>query len=145
MSTVENGNTVSVHYKGTLNDGTEFDNSRTRGEPLTFQVGSGMMIPGFDSGVLGMSIGETKNLSLTAEEGYGEKNDEALQEVSKQFFPPEFNFTAGEMVQGTTPEGQPLLAKIISEAEETVVLDFNHPLAGEGLNFEVELMEIKSE
>ena len=103
------------------------------------------MIPGFDSGVLGMSIGETKNLSLTAEEGYGGKNDEALQEVSKQFFPPEFNFTAGEMVQGTTPEGQPLLAKIISEAEETVVLDFNHPLAGEGLNFEVELMEIKSE
>ena len=145
MSTVENGNTVSVHYKGTLNDGTEFDNSRTRGEPLTFQVGSGQMIPGFDSGVLGMSVGETKNLSLTAEEGYGEKNEEALQEVSKQFFPPEFNFTAGEMVQGTTPEGQPLLAKIVSEAEDTVILDFNHPLAGEGLNFEVELMEIKSE
>jgi len=141
MGTVANGNTVSVHYRGTLNDGAEFDSSRQRGETLTFLVGSGQMIAGFDAAVLGMTIDEIKNISISPEEAYGELNPKAVQEISKESFPPEFEFVIGATVQGQGPNG-PVLAKIISEQEEIAILDFNHPLAGETLNFEIEMVNI---
>ncbi len=144
MSIVNNGNTVSVHYRGTLEDGTEFDSSHNRGETLTFQVGSGQMIEGFDKGVVGMSVGEVKNITLDAEQAYGESNPEAIQEISKAAFPEDFEFVIGASVQGQGPEGQPIIAKIVSEQEEAVTLDFNHPLAGQKLNFEIEMVEIES-
>ena len=83
MSTVENGNTVTVHYTGTLNNGTQFDSSRSR-EPLVFQVGDGQVIAGFDNAVLGMEIGESKTFTVPANEAYGLKNEDAIQEVSKK-------------------------------------------------------------
>jgi len=142
MSTTKNGDTISVHYTGTLDDGTEFDSSRTRGETLTFQVGVGQMIPGFDAGVVGMTIGETKNIKIGADEAYGERVNEAVQQVPKTSFPENFQFIVGQQVQGTGPNGEAVTALIITENPDDVTLDFNHPLAGKNLNFEVELVEI---
>lgn len=138
---VQNGNSVSVHYRGTLSDGTEFDNSKTRGQTLNFQVGSGQMIAGFDAALVGMTIGDVKSVSLSADEAYGQHQPEAVQPVPRGAFPPEFEFLVGEVVQGNGPQG-PFLARILEEREEEVVLDFNHPLAGEDLNFEIELLAV---
>ena len=142
MTKVESGNTVSVHYNGTLNNGTEFDNSHTRGEPITFQVGSGQVIPGFDVAVTGMTVGETKEFSVVAAEAYGARNDAAVQAIPVTQFPEGFEFTEGSMVSGQTGDGQQFQAKIVTQDTHTVTLDFNHPLAGEDLNFKIELMSI---
>jgi len=141
MNTVENGNTVSVHYTGTLNDGTQFDSSRER-EPLSFLVGDGQVIPGFESAVLGMQEGETKTVTILAENAYGPKNDQAVQVVERNRFPNGFEGNVGESVTGQTGEGQAFRATIVSVEENTVTLDFNHPLAGQDLTFEVELVSI---
>ena len=145
MSKVTNGNTISVHYRGTLEDGTEFDSSHNRGETLNFTVGSGQMISGFDTGVVGMSVGEVKNITLTADEGYGNRVNEAVQDVPKSSFPDDFEFVVDATVQGSGPDGRPIMAKILKENAETITLDFNHPLAGQALNFEIELVEITEE
>jgi FKBP-type peptidyl-prolyl cis-trans isomerase 2 len=142
---VVNGNTVSVHYCGTLVEGEEFDNSRKRGEGITFKVGAGQMISGFEEGVVGMSVGDTKRITIYPENAYGLRNEEAVQSVSKTSFPDDFDYTVGNAVQGTNPDGQPLIAKIISEQAEAVTLDFNHPLAGQTLVFEIELLSIVEE
>lgn len=142
MATVQEGNTVSVHYKGTLNDGTEFDSSYSRGEPISFEVGSGQMIKGFDSAVNGMTTGEKKSFTLSPEEAYGERNKDLIQAVPKNNFPPDFEPVEGAMVQGQNPNGEFFMAKIVTQDIATVTLDFNHPLAGENLNFEVELVEV---
>ena len=142
MLQVENGNTVSVHYRGTLTDGTEFDSSHGRGETLTFQVGAGQMISGFDAALPGMAVGETKNISITADEAYGQPNPELIGDIPKEAFPPGFSFEEGTMVQGQDEHGQPLVGKINESQEATVTVDFNHPLAGKDLNFEIELVSI---
>ena len=145
MSMIKEGHNVKVHYKGTLTDGTEFDNSKMRGEPIEFQVGAGQMIKGFDNAVKGMGLGEVKTFTVPSGEAYGSVNPEAIKEYPKTVFPPDFTFTVGGMVHGTTPSGEPALARIVSHAEESVVLDHNHPLAGEDLTFEVEVIEIEGE
>ena len=142
-STVQSGQTVSVHYRGTLDDGSEFDNSRNRGEAMQVEVGSGQLIAGFDAALLGMTVGEVKNIHLGVEDAYGPVQEAAVQEAPKNLFPPDFVFKTGEMVQGTAPTGQPIMAMIVEEKESTVVLDMNHPLAGKDLNFEIELMSIE--
>jgi len=141
MSLIKEGHNVKVHYKGTLTDGTEFDNSKNRGTPLEFEVGSGQVIKGFDNAVHGMGLGEVKTFTLKPSEAYGEVNPEAIHEAPKTAFPPGFSFEIGSTVQGQTPTGQPLVAKIISESDESVILDHNHPLAGEELTFEIEIIE----
>ena len=141
MSLIKEGHNVKVHYKGTLTDGTEFDNSKNIGTPLEFQVGSGQVIKGFDSAVQGMGLGEVKTFTLTPTDAYGDVNPEAIQEAPKTAFPPGFQFKIGEVVQGTAATGQPVVAKIISESTDSVVLDHNHPLAGENLTFEIEIIE----
>lgn len=138
---VRNGSSVSVHYRGTLSDGTEFDNSKVRGQTLNFQVGSGQMIAGFDNAVVGMTIGDVKKINLKADQAYGQPDPQAVQPVPRGAFPPDFEFLVGEVVQGNGPQG-PFLAKIIEEGEEEIILDFNHPLAGEELNFEIELLAV---
>jgi peptidylprolyl isomerase len=142
MTVAQEGSTVSVHYKGTLNDGTEFDNSYTRGEPITFQMGSGQMIKGFDTALSGMSIGEKKNFNLSPGEAYGEKKDDLVQPVPRTNFPNDFQVVVGATVQGQNPDGQVFMAKILDQDVGTVTLDFNHPLAGENLTFEVELVQV---
>ena len=142
MSTVENGNTVSVHYRGTLNDGTEFDSSHSRDEALTFQVGTGQMIPGFDTAVVGMNVGETKNVTLTPDQAYGDVNADAFADIPKTSFPDDFVYTEGAMIQGMGPNG-PVVGTITEVNETDVNVNFNHPMAGKDLNFEIELLEIQ--
>ena len=132
--TVENGDTVNVHYRGTLDDGTEFDSSHGRGETLTFQVGSGQLITGFDEALPGMTVGEVKNVAFTPEKAYGPTIQEAIQVVSKDSFPPGFLFEVGSTVSGYGADGRPMTAKIQSEEETTVTLDMNHPMAGKNLS-----------
>lgn len=139
---VKNGDSVKVHYIGTLNDGNEFDNSYKRGSTLDFQVGGGQMIKGFDNALVEMELGQKKSISIKPEEAYGPRREEAITAVSKENFPPDFVAKEGEMVQGRTENGQPINALIIEVQENDVILDMNHPLAGEELNFEIELVEI---
>ena len=142
MSKVENGNNVKVHYKGTLTNGEQFDSSYDRGETLPFTVGAGQMIKGFDAAVVGMEVNDKKTVTIPSAEAYGPRVEDAVQDVPKTIFPPDFEFRINETVQGADQNGQPLIAKILEENEETVKLDLNHPLAGEDLTFEIELVEI---
>jgi len=141
---VTNGHAVSVHYRGTFTDGTEFDNSRTRGQTLDFTLGAGHMIDGFNNAIVGMTVGETKTFTLEPDEAYGSRNDEAVQEVSRSSFEPGFEFIVGEIIRGQTPQG-PFVARIQSLQDDTVTLDFNHPLAGRNLTFEVEVVSVTDE
>ena len=142
MSKVKNGDTVSVHYVGTFEDGTEFDSSHSRNDPLSFEVGAGNMIPGFESAVGGMTVGETKSISLSPDDAYGDINPVAVQEIPRGNFAPDFEFQVDATIYGHDDSGQPMMAKIVSLNEDTVKLDFNHPLAGKNLKFEIELIEI---
>ena len=138
---VTTGQNVNVHYKGTLADGTEFDNSRTRGQELNFDIGSGRMIGGFNDAVIGMSVGDTKSVTITPDNAYGYRNDEAVQKVPRAAFGEDFQFEIGGTVQGNGPSG-PFLAKILQVSDSDVLLDMNHPLAGETLTFEIELVSV---
>lgn len=142
-NTVEDGSTVQVHYTGTLNDGTVFDSSYTRDKPIDFQVGSGMMIPGFNNAVVGMSVGEKKKVSLTPDEAYGAPNPDAISEVPKLNFPNDFEFITGQVVQGSNEAGQPVVGTINEIKDDVVIIDFNHPMAGKDLNFEIEVVSIQ--
>jgi peptidylprolyl isomerase len=142
MSKVENGNNIKVHYKGTLNNGEQFDSSYDRGNTLDFTVGAGQMIKGFDTAVVGMGVGDTKKVTLAPAEAYGLRNEKAIQTVPKTAFPPEFAPKINETVQGQTQDGKPLIAKVLEIEDETIKLDLNHPLAGEDLTFDIELVEI---
>lgn len=139
---VEKGNNVKVHYTGTLEDGQEFDSSRKRGETLNFTVGTGQMIPGFDSAVEGMAVGEIKDVTLDPTQAYGNRTEDAVMPVSRKNFPDDFVVEIGAMVQGSTAQGMPVQAVIMGEDEENIILDMNHPLAGKSLNFNIELVEI---
>jgi len=139
---VKQGDTIKVHYTGTLSDGSEFDSSYKRNEPIQFQAGTGQMIPGFDEAVMGMTVGDKKTVNIPNEQAYGPQNPDAFMPVPKTNFPPDFKAVVGEMVQGQTETGQPVTAAIVEVTENDIVLDLNHPLAGEDLNFEIELVEI---
>jgi peptidylprolyl isomerase len=142
MSKVESGNTVNVHYTGTFDDGTKFDSSHDRGETLSFQVGSGQVVPGFESALVGMSTGETKTVHLTPDQAYGEPVQEAVQEFGKDMFPPEMTLTEGVTIMGQNELGQQMMGKVVGLTDTTATIDFNHPLAGKNLNFEIELVSI---
>ena len=141
---VQMGQHVSVHYVGTLQDGTEFDNSRLRGVPLQFQMGVSDMIPGFVDAILGMSVGQTKQITLQPSDAYGHRDPDARQAVPRAAFPPDFEFEVGGTVQGNGPQGK-FLASIEDFDDDEVVLDLNHPLAGEHLTFDLELISIDTE
>tara|TARA_A200000159_G_scaffold151250_1_gene161245 strand:- start:710 stop:1156 length:447 start_codon:yes stop_codon:yes gene_type:complete len=139
---VKSGNTVSVHYVGTLNDGTEFDSSRARGEAMSFTVGSGQLIAGFDQAVHGMTIGETKTVTLSPAEAYGDVQENLTQTVPTNAFPEGFDFTVGNQVMGHGPGGTPVVATIKEIQDAEIILDMNHPMAGKTLNFNIELVSI---
>ena len=141
---VENGNTIRVHYTGTLSDGTQFDSSDGR-EPLEFVVGSGMVIPGFDAGVIGMEIGETKVIDIPAKDAYGEKQDEMIVEIPRSEFGPDFTAEVGEQLMIQLGDGNQIPVTICKINDEVVALDANHHLAGKDLVFTVTLIEIVAE
>ena len=145
MSIAKTGDKVKVHYVGTLKDGTEFDNSRTRGEGLEFILGDGKLLKGFNDVVEGLKIGETKKVDLEANEAYGEYVDEAIITVKKSEFPKDMEFVIKGVVQGQDAQGRPIQGQITKIEEEEVELNMNHPLAGEDLAFEIELLEIVTE
>ncbi len=140
MSKVEDGCTVKVHYTGKLNDGTVFDSSRER-DPLEFTVGQGQVIPGFEQAVVGMKTGDSKEVTINCQDAYGERRQDMILEVPKEKIPEEIPRNVGQQLMLRHPEGQEFPAFIVEVSEETITLDANHPLAGEDLNFEIELVQ----
>lgn len=134
------GDTVRVHYRGTLADGTEFDSSAGR-EPLEFEIGAGQVIPGFDEAVRGLEEGQTTTVRIEPADAYGERMEEAVQVVPLEAFGGEVP-EVGWAVELQAPDGSRLAATITDVTESTATLDFNHPLAGEALTFEIELVEV---
>lgn len=138
-NTVENNHKVTVHYVGTLTDGTIFDSSRDKETPFTFTTGVGMVVPGFNNAVIGMTVGDTKTVTLTPDVAYGPTNPNAFTVASKSVFEEGFDFTKGNIVTGNQ-NGQNFQAKIEGTTDNHVVLDMNHPLAGKILTFEIEIL-----
>jgi peptidylprolyl isomerase len=140
MAQATKGNTVRIHYTGTLADGSQFDSSTGR-DPLEFTLGDGMVIPGFDKAVDGMQIGESKTFDIPADEAYGERQEEMVMSVPRGEFPDHIDPQTGQQLQ--MQQGEQTFVVTVSEvSDEAVVLDANHPLAGEDLTFTVELVEI---
>jgi peptidylprolyl isomerase len=144
MEKVENGLFVQVAYKGTLGDGEVFDSSEGR-EPLEIQMGEGQLIPGFEAALMDMVAGDKKTFTLAPEEAYGERSDEHTMEIPASEVPPEMNPEVGQEVALTTPQGQQVPAVITHVDDEKISMDLNHPLAGESLTFEIELVGITKE
>jgi FKBP-type peptidyl-prolyl cis-trans isomerase 2 len=141
MTQVKTGDTVHIHYIGTLNDGTTFDSSEGR-EPLTFEVGSGQIIPGLDSAIPGMTVGDKKTVNVACDDAYGQMNPAMRQDVPRADIPAEIPLEVGSRLQMQTQDGQVIPVTVASVEEETVTLDANHPLAGEDLTFNIELVKI---
>ncbi|SDB22262.1 FKBP-type peptidyl-prolyl cis-trans isomerase [Butyrivibrio sp. INlla16] len=136
------GKICRTHYKGTFNDGTQFDSSYDRGEPLQFICGSGMMIRGFDEAVANMEVGETVDVHLMPEEAYGEFDPEAVFTVEIAEMPGSEELTVDQQVYLQDMYGRPIPVKVTAKDEKTVTFDANHEMAGKELNFKIELIEV---
>lgn len=136
------GKRVRAHYTGTFDDGTVFDSSLKRGEPLEFVCMAGQMIPGFDNAVKDMEVGEVKKVHLPASEAYGEHNEELVQTVPTSNVPGAEDLPVGQRVYLQGPGGQPLPALVVEVTEDHVTFDLNHEMAGKDLNFEIKLVEV---
>ncbi|MFH1682324.1 MAG: peptidylprolyl isomerase [Candidatus Woesearchaeota archaeon] len=139
---VAKGNKVKIEYTGKLSDGAVFDASKTHGQPLEFEVGSGMVIPGFDKAVEGMELNEEKTVTIPVTEAYGESKAELMQEVPRDKLPKEPEPKEGMMLAIGTPDGRQIPARIAKVAEDKVTIDLNHPLAGKELTFEIKVVGI---
>lgn len=137
------GKTCRTHYKGTFNDGTQFDSSYDRGEPLEFICGAGQMIKGFDAAVANMEIGEIKEVHLMPEEAYGQTNPDAIFTLEIAQLPGSENLEVGQQVYLFNQYGQPFPVKVAAKEETTITFDANHEMAGKELNFTIELVEVK--
>src|SRR5687768_15953426 len=143
MQQVKSGDKVKVNYTGKLRNGETFDSSEGR-EPLEFTVGGGQVIKGFDNGVMGMQVGDKKTVEIAVQDAYGEKQDEMIIEFPKDQFPPEMNPEVGMQLMMNNGAGQQFPVTVAEVREESVVLDANHPLAGQELVFDIELVSIDS-
>ena len=141
MPRAQSGDLVRIHYTGRLDDGRTFDTSR-EGEPLEFTLGDGAVIPGFEEAVVGMTPGETKTVSLAPEDAYGPHRPEMVQEVERGLLPANMQLKPGLQLQAQSRDGEPLLLVVREVADDKVTLDANHPLAGERLTFDIELVEL---
>ena len=141
MNGAKKGDKVKVHFTGTLESGKVFDSSRD-GNPLEFTLGSGEMMPGFEKEVVGMEVGGTKTFTVMPEEAYGDRRDELIAVIEKSHLPPDVTPVIGQALQVTLPDGVVLDLLVSSIEGDQVTIDANHPLAGETLAFEVELVEI---
>ena len=137
------GKTCRTHYKGTFNDGTQFDSSYDRGEPLEFVCGAGQMIKGFDAAVADMEVGQVVDVHLMPEEAYGQPNPEAIFTLEIAQLPGSEDLTVGQQVYLSNQFGQPFPVKVTAKEEKTITFDANHEMAGKELNFRIELVEVK--
>jgi peptidylprolyl isomerase len=140
MASVKSGDTVRVHYTGKLEDGSVFDSSDGR-DPLEFTVGSGQVIPGFDQAVAGMSPGDEREVTIEAENAYGVRKDDLVVEVERKQLPPDIAPEVGQQLQ-LSQEGRAFVVTVADVKPESITLDANHPLAGEALTFELQLVDI---
>lgn len=143
MTEAKSGDTVKITYVGTLNDGQMFDSSEGR-DPLEFVLGSGQIIKGLDSAIPGMSVGDKKTVNVPCDQAYGQKNPDARQAVPREQIPADIPVAVGTQLQMQTPQGQVVPVTVAEVTETEVTLDANHPLAGQDLNFEIEVVEIKA-
>lgn len=141
MAEVKSGDTVQIHYTGTLKDGTTFDSSEGR-DPLEFVVGSGQIIPGLDNALPGMTEGERKSVEIESGEAYGPVNPEMQQSIPREGIPADIPLEPGTQLQMQTPDGQAMPVTVVSVDEASVTLDANHPLAGKDLQFDIEVVKI---
>ena len=137
------GKNVRVHYKGTFNDGTQFDSSYDRGEPLAFVCGTGMMIRGFDKAVAEMEVGQVVDIHLMPEEAYGEADPEAIVTIGIEQLPGSENLSVGDRVMLRSINGQPFPVTVTAKDDTHITLDANHEMAGKELNFRIELLEVQ--
>lgn len=149
MAQAQAGNRVKVHYTGRLDDGTVFDSSECSDEacgcdhgPLEFTVGGGEVIPGFDQGVTGLAVGESKTIHIPAEQAYGERNEDMVVVVPRSDLPPDMKPEVGQQLEVTQEDGQVFQVRVIDVTDDTITIDANHPLAGQALNFDIRLVEI---
>jgi peptidylprolyl isomerase len=141
MAQAKKGDTVKVHYTGTLDDGTMFDTSAER-EPLKFTVGGGEVIAGFDTAVIEMSVGDKKVTVIPAEQAYGEHSKDLVTDVDRERFPADMELEIGQQLQVGLQDGNQAVVMIVDLSDTSVTLDANHPLAGQQLTFEIELIAI---
>jgi peptidylprolyl isomerase len=141
MSKAKDGDTVKVHYKGTLEDGTVFDTTAGR-DPIEFKIGGGEILPGFEQAVVGMASGEKRHAEIAAKDAYGPHQPDRVIEVGRDKFPDEIQPEVGQRLQMVRDGGEALPVTVVEVGEESVTLDANHPLAGKDVTFEIELVEI---
>lgn len=144
MKIVGKDHVVQVHYTGTLGNGEVFDSSQGR-EPLEVTIGQGQLITGFENALLGMAVNEKKKFTLTPEEAYGPRYAEAMQQIPRTEIPPEIDIQIGQVVALSNSEGLEMPARVVLLEEDQVTLDMNHPLAGESLTFDIEVVGIADE
>ena len=135
------GKQVKVHYVGTLDDGTKFDSSRDRGEPLAFTCMAGQMISGFDAAVRDMAVGETRTIRLEPEDAYGPRRMDMVQTIPIAQLPGSERLSIGQRVMLRSMTGQPIQATVTDKNDMAITLDMNHEMAGKALTFEIELLE----
>ena len=141
MASVKSGDKVKVHYHGKLTNGETFDSSAGR-DPLEFEVGSGMVIKGFDDGVTGMNVGDKKTINIPVDQAYGPRNNDMLIEMPKDRFPQDMELEIGMPLMMSDGEGHQHQVVVSEIKDDVVILDANHPLAGQELVFDLELVEI---
>ena len=141
MAQAKAGDTVRVHYEGQLSDGTIFDSSLER-EPIEFILGQDTVIPGFEQAVIGMEAGESKDVSIPPEDGFGEYSEDLVVNIEKSILPPDINPELGMQLEVSSEEETPRVFTIADIAEDLITLDGNHPLAGKEIAFKIELLEI---
>jgi len=141
MTQTKSGDNVKVHYTGKLQEGDIFDSSEGR-PPLEFRIGDGKVIAGFEQGVIGMEIGEKKQISISPEEGYGVRNEELVAVIEKTLLPSDVDTSVGQQLQVKQKDGTTIQLVVTAATDDDVTLDANHPLAGKTLLFDVELVEI---
>jgi len=141
LSIAKDGDTVKVHYTGTLENGEVFDTSQER-EPLEFTLGQGQLIPGFEKAVIGLNVGDSTKVDIPSGEAYGELREDLVLNVPKDQLPADVEPQVGMQLQVNQPNGQPVPVRITNITDEELTLDANHPLAGKDLSFKIELVEV---
>ena len=141
MPEAKQGDTVKVHYTGKLDDGSVFDTSAER-EPLEFTVGAGSVIPGFEQAVIGLQPGESRETTIDATNAYGQRSSDLVTEVKREQLPQELEVSVGQQLQVSMANGQTAVVMVTDITDTSVIIDANHPLAGQDLTFSIELVEI---